>query len=177
MKSLCHRVFPLAMTMTLAAGCASDRVSGVPSPVAHLAAIAANAGTCKFSVKSVSDLREESGLGNIGRTRVGDEGFRNWFENGITAIPGYQADTAPLTLRIEVIKAYVQGLSTMKSANLVVRVYPIDKNMALPPRVYRGVDNSGNWANTESEIQAALDRAMNNLQLQIGADIDKLCKA
>jgi hypothetical protein len=176
MKRLCHRAFLLLASVTLAAGCGSERVAGVPSPVAHPAAITANVGTCRFSVKSVSDLREESGLGNLGRTRVGDEGFRSWFENGIAAIPGYQADTAPRTLRIEVIKAYVQGLSTMKSANLVVRVYAIDKNMALPPRVYRGVDNSGNFANTESEIQAALDRAMYNLRLQIGADIDKLCK-
>jgi hypothetical protein len=167
-----------AAACALAAGCAAERVAGVkPSTAQPARTPAAETGACRFTVTAIDDRREQASLGSVGHTRVDGEGFTAWFANGIAAIPGYAGDGAPIELRVEVLKAYVQSLATLKSANLVVRVQVAAAGA--PPRVktYRGVDGSTNWNSTENEIQAAFDAALANLKQQIGADLDGLCRA
>jgi hypothetical protein len=173
--------FSAVATVTLAcsllAGCAAERIAGMkPATPRAAAQTALQADGCRFTVKAIDDRREHASLGSLGRTQVGGEGFADWFASGIAAIPAYTSDEAPIALRIEVLKAYIQGLATLKSANLVVRVQ-VDVNGApFQSKTYRGVDGSINWANTESEIQAAFDSALAHLRLQMGTDLDGLCK-
>ncbi|WP_418124420.1 hypothetical protein [Variovorax sp. 160MFSha2.1] len=161
----------------LVAGCASERVTGLQRRTA-----AAQPGTsvpaCPFSLGAIDDRRDAQSLGQMGRTHIDGVGFDEWFRAGIASIPGYTRDAAAPTLRITVLKAYVHGLITLKSANLVVRVQlPPDGSSAATTKTYRGFDDSINWSTSESEIQQAFDAALDNLTAQIGADLKKRCRA
>jgi len=138
--------------------------------------VAAEVAACRFTVKLIEDRREQTGLGTVVRTSVDGEGFSGWFADGIHAIPGYAHDGAPIELRIEVLKAYIHSIATMKSANLVVRVQLAADGAPLQVKTYRGVDSSTNWSSSESEIQITFDNALNDLKLKMSADIDRLCK-
>ncbi|MDH6592765.1 hypothetical protein M2165_002654 [Variovorax sp. TBS-050B] len=162
--------------LLLASGCASDRVAGLRRPGAG-APQGATAATpaCAFSLGGIDDRRDAQSLGQMGRTHVDGAGFDEWLRNGIASMPGYTPDAAP-AIRITVLKAYVHGLLTLKSANLVVRVqFPPDAAGAAT-RTYRGFDDSMNWSSSESEIQQAFDAALHNLTVQIGADLNKRCR-
>ncbi|RQP25222.1 hypothetical protein [Piscinibacter terrae] len=159
-------------------GCAAERVSGLKAAAAAtVSGVQAAAPSCRFSVKAIDDKRDQADLGTVHTTRVGGEGFAQWFADGIAVMPGYSREAAPVELRIEVVKAYIQSLGTLKSANLVVKVQ-VAGNGAVPgSKVYRGVDGSVNWSSSESEIQAAFDAAMTSLRQQLAADQAGWCKA
>jgi hypothetical protein len=164
----------LAAVCALLAGCAADRVQGLRASTAPQAAPAA--GACPFTIVAIDDRREEKGLGRLYRTRVdGEESFPSWFADGLKATPGHAAQGAPVTLRVEVLRAYIHALSTMKSANLVVRVHMTTPDGALRSKLYRGVDGSTNWSNSESEVQAAFDNAMIHLRQQLQRDLALTC--
>ena len=109
-----------------------------------------------------------------GLTRDG-EGLVQWLADGITAMPGYSPEPAPATIRISFLKAYMQGLGTLKSANLVVRLQVTSGDLAPTNKNYRGVDRSLNWSNGEAEIQEGFERARIDLATQIAADLKKRC--
>ncbi len=178
MRRLHHFVGLIAAAAcVLATGCAADRVAGMKSlPSSAMQAVVVDAGDCRFSVRSIDDLRENTSLGVVGRTRVDGEEFTEWFAKGIAAIPGYTRDGAPTELRIEILKTYIHSLGTLKSANLVVRVKGVGGGASLLTKTYRGVDGSVNWSSSESEIQAAFDSALADLQLQMGSDLRGACK-
>ena len=166
----------VAATCALTQGCTPLRVTGVAAPAAQSTTrVAAETSGCQFSVKSIKDLRERKDLGNLGRTLVDNAGFDHWFETGMSSIPGYRSE-APVELQIEILKAYIQGLDTLKSANLVIRVQATKAGVEVMKKNYRGVDGSINWANTESEVQTAFDSALNDLKLKLGADLQGLCR-
>jgi hypothetical protein len=76
-----------------------------------------------------------------------------------------------------VLKAYVHGLVSLKSANLVVRVqFPANGTAAAMTKTYRGFDDSMNWSTSQGEIQEAFNTALDNLTAQIGTDLGKRCK-
>ncbi|MFO1340956.1 MAG: hypothetical protein U1F53_22505 [Burkholderiaceae bacterium] len=116
-------------------------------------------------------------MGQLVRTKVAGGGFMEWVAAGIAALPGYTSEPAPTEVDVAILKAYIQGISTMKSANMVVRVTIASSGKADRKLVYRGVDNTVNWNSTESEVQEAFDRAMSDLQRQMGADLAKSCQA
>ncbi|MDP9604444.1 UNVERIFIED_ORG: hypothetical protein J2W38_004242 [Variovorax paradoxus] len=161
----------------LVAGCASEKVTGLQRRTAA-AQPGAPAPACPFSLGGVDDRRDAQSLGQMGRTHIDGAGFDDWFRAGIASIPGYTRDAGAPTMRITVLKAYVYGLVTLKSANLVVRVQlPPDGSGEVITKTYRGFDDSMNWSTSESEIQQALDSALDNLTAQIGADLKKRCWA
>lgn len=161
-------------------GCASERVAGIQrragvAQQSHAGA-AASAPACAFTLNGIDDQRAIKGLGHMGITQIDGEGFSEWFAQGIASIPGYGRDAAAPAIRVAVLKAYVHGLGTMKSANLVVRVQFLSEGAAPAVHTYRGFDDTINWSTSEGEIQAALDRALVDLTAQIGADLKKRCK-
>jgi hypothetical protein len=121
-------------------------------------------------------LRETRDLGSFGPIRIDGTGFDTWFRNGIVSIPGYTGESAALTMRVQILKAYVQGLGTLKSANLIVRVQIASDRKTGEPRIIRGVDDSLRWTNADVEIQSALDRALATLTGQIGNDVARACE-
>ncbi|HSV36643.1 MAG TPA: hypothetical protein VLI46_13860 [Ramlibacter sp.] len=156
-------------------GCAADRVSGVPPAAAAAAPVMGAPSNCRFNIEAVEDLREGVDLGSMGRTRIGGEHFRGWFNDGILAIPGHSVQPAPIKIRIEVSKAYIQALHSLKSANIVVKVRLTSVQGTSTQKMYRGVNASLNWSSSESEVQAAFDGALADLRRQVGADLSALC--
>ncbi|MGY4827479.1 hypothetical protein ACVNIS_02755 [Sphaerotilaceae bacterium SBD11-9] len=159
-------------------GCAADRVNGLkaasPGPTKTAEVVS---GACPFSITSIVDLREEKGLGLVHLTRVDGDSFSTWFADGLRAIPGHAQQGAPATMQVEVLRAYIHSLSTMKSANLVLRVHLATSGASTSlTKVYRGVDRSLNWSSSESEIQAAFDGAMAHLQQQLAEDLALTCR-
>ena len=164
----------VALTAAVLSGCAADKVSGVRPAAASPAAAAAGAHACPFTVEAIDDKREAEDLGIMGRRRVGGENFASWFKSGVAAIPGHTAKPAPVKVHIEIVKAYIQGLDTLKSANLVVKMR-MDDAKGTTQKTYRGVDSSMNWWNSESEMQAAFDAALADLQRQLASDLAASC--
>ena len=172
-----RRAGGLVVACTLLAGCATERTISVKPPEEQkIATTSAVTSPCQFSVKTIIDSREQMSLGMMGLTHIDGAGFQRWFESGISTIPGYRHENAPIELRIEVLKAYIQGISTLKSANLVVRVHAIEKGNILLSKTYRSFDNSINWFNSESEIQTTFNNTLTDLKHQIHSDISILCK-
>lgn len=159
------------------AGCAADHVAGVPRSAPRNSSPAGTFATaCAFNLEAIEDRRETPELGHMGGTRVGGEGFARWFADAMATMPGYTRERTARTLKVIVLKAYIQGLATLKSAHLVVRVQSAQDGQSWNPRVYRGADASMNWANTEAEIQEAFARALADLTAQIAADLQASCK-
>lgn len=160
----------------LATGCASEKVVGLQRRTA-IVSQGSSAPACPFSLGGIDDQRDAQSLGQMGRTHVDGAGFDEWFRSGIASIPGYTRDAGAPAIRVTVLKAYVHGLVTLKSANLVVRVqFPPEGPAAATTKTYRGFDDSTNWSTSEGEIQQAFNTALDNLTAQIGADLKKRCK-
>ncbi|WP_439889787.1 hypothetical protein ACS7SF_10800 [Ralstonia sp. 25C] len=170
-----------AALVAILTGCAPGRVPGVPAPPlrtpASVVMSTADMRSCPFTIDRVDDHRDAAGLGHLGRTTVTDDGFMRWLADGLKGLPGQTADSiAARHVRVTVLKAYVYGLTTLKSAHLVVRVQ--DAVVSGEPawsKVYRGVDNSLNWANGEAEVQLAFHQALDDLKQQIAVDLSARC--
>ncbi|WP_151637771.1 YajG family lipoprotein [Noviherbaspirillum aerium] len=173
-----RRAFTTAMALACAtlAGCASDRVSGVSTTPREIPAKARQAITCPFHIAAIKDLRSSDDLGSVMRTQVDGRDFLRWFTEGLAAMPGHNRDSAPVSLRIEVNKAYIQGLAQLLSANILVKVYASGSGGIATEKMYRGVGSNANWWNSEAEIQAVFEAALHDLQRQIGTDIQELCR-
>ena len=157
------------------AGCAADRVTGIRAASPSAVSAEAAAPACRFAVKSIDDRRDQASLGTVGFTKVEGDDFSRWFADGIAAMPGYSREAAPIELRIEVLKAYIHSLGTLKSANIVVKVTVADGGAPPTTKMFRGVDGSTNWSSSESEIQVAFDRALVHLRQQMSAELAGLC--
>lgn len=129
---------------------------------------------CTFRIEVIEDRRDDKSLGRLARTRVDGEGFIDWFAHGMSSIPGHTDGAAARTLKVEVLKGYIQSIGVMKSANLVVRVVTTDPT-GQRVVMFRGVHNSTNWNSSENEVQAAFDLALADLQQQMGTDLQKHC--
>ncbi|QNK71176.1 hypothetical protein [Variovorax sp. PAMC26660] len=168
----------LAAPLLLVAGCASDKVTGLQRRAAMAAPQGPTASVCAFSLGGIDDQRDAQSLGQMGRTHIDGAGFDAWFRSGIASMPGYTGDAGAPAIRVTVLKAYVHGLASLKSANLVVRVqFPPDvQGAGATTKTYRGFNDSMNWSTSESEIQEAFNTALDSLTTQIGADLKKRCK-
>ena len=169
------RALALACAAALA-GCAADRITGVREAAALPAApAAAGAAGCPFAIEAVHDARGEVDLGMLGPTRVDGRHFVRWFTDGIAATSRATSGPAPVRVRIEIAKAYIHGLSSMKSANIVINARISGPDGGTMTRTYRGVDSSMNWSNSEGEIQEAFERALQDLFGQLAPDIARAC--
>lgn len=167
----CALAAPLFLT-----GCASDRVAGVQRRGASTAAQGHAPPGCAFSLGNIDDRRDAQTLGQMGRTNVDGAGFDEWLRSGIASIPGYTRDASAPAIRVTVLKAYIHGLYSLKSANLVVRVQFPSEGADETTKTYRGFDDSMNWSTSESEIQEAFNKALDGLIARIGTDLKKRCK-
>lgn len=158
-------------------------MAGVPAPGLRIPGTASEpiAQTCPFVIDGVDDRRDAADLGRLGPTRVTDEGFMRWLADGLKGVSGPASATGGAVarhVRVTVLKAYVYGLSTLKTAHLVVRVQePGINGEPQWSKIYRGVDNSVNWAFGEAEIQIAFHQALDDLKQQIAIDQKARCHA
>jgi hypothetical protein len=165
----------VAITVLLAGCAAAERVAGVPAAPAGVHVVAVQAAGCAFNIEGIEDVRENRDLGFVGFTQVGGERFGGWFREGVAAIPGHSVEPAALKMHVELTRAYIHSVASMKSANLIARVR-LSGGRTPMQRTYRGVDSSLNWSSSEREVQAAFEGAMADLRRQLAADIDGLCR-
>lgn len=100
-----------------------------------------------------------------------------WLADGLKSLSSHAVDGAAVRhVRVTVLKAYVYGLATLKSAHVVVRAEVSAANGEPGwTQIYRGVDNSLNWSNGEAEVQLAFHQALDDLKGQIAADFAAHC--
>ena len=139
----------------LLSACASERVQGVAAQPLPAPAPPETSGPCRFALHTLQDRRSQADLGLLVRTQVDGSGFVEWLEQGLRALPEHRAGDTSQTLRVEVLKAHIESLATLKSAHLVVRVESTLAGGRKTQRIYRGADNSVNWNNSQAEIQEA----------------------
>jgi len=80
-----------------------------------------------------------------------------------------------LELHVELLKAYIQARSSLKTANVVARVGYVNGQTLVESRVYRGAYDSTNWFNSDSEWRSTFSEAERDLLRQIAADLARLC--
>jgi len=169
----------LAAACVLIEGCVGQSVVGVKA--SRVRPISAEAGVhpCRFAITAIDDRRDDKTLGHPFGTTIRDDGFVDWLSSGLAAIPGHTPSDAhgdaPVSLRVEILKAYIQQNGSAKSANVVVRTYATVDGGPAQIMTYRGVDTSS-WNGMEVEIRRAFNRALADLQLKIGTDLGHACK-
>lgn len=170
----------LAAACALTAGCVGQSVVGVRTQPARPISTELGVQPCQFTITAIDDRRDDKSLGQLFGTTISGDEFVEWLSTGLTAIPGHvpadEPGDAPIGLRVEILKAYIQMNGSAKSANLVVRTYATVKGEAAPQvMTYRGVDTSP-WNGMEVEIRRAFNRALADLQLKLGTDLSRTCK-
>lgn len=96
-----------------------------------------------------------------------------WLRQGLSRYAGKGAAT--LTLHADLLLLYVQSQASSKSAQIAMHVRYQKDAQTLLDRTYRGRSTSMNWANGDSEIQEALDRALSDMLMHVEADLRLLC--
>ena len=169
----------LAAACTFIAGCVGQSVVGVRAQPVRSISTEAGVQLCRFTITAIDDRRDDKTLGHPFGTTISDDGFIDWLSSGLAAIPGHTPTDArgdaPVGLRVEILKAYIQMNGSAKSANLVVRTYATVDGEAPQVMTYRGVDTSP-WNGMEVEIRRAFNRALADLRLKIGTDLSRTCK-
>jgi hypothetical protein len=84
---------------------------------------------------------------------------------------------APLTLHVELVKAYIQTITTQKNSNVVLRVVFSRNGKEIGTQIARGRDGGANWANGEEEAQGSLNRALAAAVAELDYDIGAQCGA
>jgi hypothetical protein len=170
------RLVLIATAALVLCGCAADRVSGVPPRTPVASAPASAAAPCTFSIESLKDERADDGLGSLGRTKVSGDGFMPWLNDRLAQLPGHVDQHGDVAVRIDLLKAYVQAIYSLKSANIVVRVEVAKAGgPAVSSKTLRGVEGSTNWNSTESEVQAAFEGAWSDLRPQVEDQLRGAC--
>jgi hypothetical protein len=145
---------------------------------------AADGTNCVVHLTDVRDVRlNPDDLGMMGGRAVHTDNSIAWVQNALNALKQDSRLTfaagdsnAQLTLRIELVKAYIMTLTTQKSSNVVVRISYTRNGKDFDSQIVRGRDESGNWANGADEAQGSLNRALASAVSQLGNDIVARCK-
>jgi len=163
MASICF------ILMTSQSGANAEQPNGQSSDSAPEYAIY----PCKFSIPEIIDKRSNANE-QFEIKEVGD--LRNLVKTSFMSLPGYSQQPVPLTMNVEIIKAYVQPTGSLMSGNIVLRVSYQYGGAILKEKYYRGLDESMNWLNADSEREKAFNNAILDVLGKIGADVDGVCR-
>lgn len=132
---------------------------------------------CDFHLVSLEDRRSSTEtLGSIAGRVVHAEDFPAWLRSGFATVPGYApGPERGIGLRVELLKAYLQSISTAKTAAIVVRVAYPGAEAGERQVVYRGENTSTNWSSSDAETRAALDAALAEVLGKVRADLPAAC--
>jgi hypothetical protein len=134
--------------------------------------------TCDFHLANLEDRRPSTEtLGVLaGGVVVRSEDFPAWLRSGFATVPGYApGPERGIGLRVELLKAYLQSISTAKTAAIVVRVGYPGGEAGERKVIYRGENTSTNWSSSEAETRAALDAALAEVLGKVRADLSAAC--
>ncbi len=135
---------------------------------------------CRLTVAEVKDIRADPSMGGIGAHAASVPDPAAWVRDELKALSSnsaleiVSADAHPdLTMNVELVKAYVQSITTTKSATVVLRV--TFSGRSTESKVYRGVHNAANWASTTGEMQGALKLALDSAVQQVSTEAPVVC--
>ena len=179
----------LALTTSLLGACASKQMTlgnrFSPEPGATTGE-AAQSGACVMLLGAVTDERANPGeIANLYESNIRHENITDWLHSGLLSLKRQgirfetrEAGDAPPALPeldVALIKAYVQPLSTSKSANLVVRVRVVRNGEVASERLYRGRDTGMNWWGSQDEMETAFNLALRDLLSRLAPDLRSQC--
>jgi hypothetical protein len=143
------------------------------------------ASVCRLHVGPLQDRRTDSqSLGEIGGRPVRAVDVMGWVRSGLLSLDRDGAITlvepagkGDLDISADLLKSYVMSMPTSKVADIVLAVHFARDGEKTEDRIYRGSDQSMNWATGEGETQRALNRALADALTQIRADVLARCAA
>ena len=153
-------------------------------PVRRVRDNTAAAAPCRIRIGTIRDMRDDTqSLGMLGGRPISVSDSAAWLESGLKALADEQAirlagsDDAELTIRAELLKAYIMTLQMAKTSNVVATVHYDRPGAEDSPQMYRGHDTAVNWGNTADEAQGSLNRALTDLLTQVRTDLLTRCEA
>lgn len=182
-----------AVLLLLSAACAKDPIAlstqytppraWPAKPYRH----AKGGGDCHIHLGDVRDVRADAqAMGSLGLRQVHAADSAAWIRSGleslnrdyrITVVDKLAAGDPGIDLNVELVKSYIETITTVKSASVVLRVRYRRQGVALDEQYYRGVETGTNWANGIDETQSAFDSALAEILLAIDRDVITRCKA
>lgn len=146
------------------------------------------ANACVVYVRAIEDQRgDASSFGPSPNFQVFALHVPDWVRDAIASLdrPGRKitlaksadesAPTDALSVTVRIHKAYVEGMATSKSTQIVLSNQYESGGRVLGTSFYRGSDTSVNWANSPDEVEAGMNSAMNVALAAIGKDMDRYC--
>jgi hypothetical protein len=146
------------------------------------------AGSCRIHLADIRDLRSDpQSMGMLQNRPVRSADSISWLRSGFDAlsgdsrigfVDGAAADNTDVVLRVELINAYVMGItSETRAVSVVLRVRYERGGAMLDEQVYRGRHDALTWGTGESETQASFDTALAQLLGTVDRDIVARCGA
>lgn len=171
-----------AVSLAVLPGCANDWV-GIPPAAKRTvpASFATRTPQCAFALEGIEDRREYPDLwhaeagsaidGSSHAEAIRADGLVEWLTSSIKAIPGFAPGGTAAPIRLELLKATIDGIGPVVRTDLVVRVHTREGG-----RLYRGSDLVSPWSGfSERAAQAGVDRAMGSLLTQMADDSGSWC--
>lgn len=190
-----------AAAVMLVAGCATsavtlsdhyDRDAALPSAGPRSTggapiAAPAMAADCATTLGQISDKRlDPSMVGMVaGRVIKSPPSMKKWLQSAFGTLQCAAAcatsDDAkklpPLTLDVDLLKAWMSSINTDIATNLVFKVRFVRANVVLKENTYRGRDTSSNFTSAQDEIQQDFDVSMSHVLDQAHHDLTAVCAA
>jgi hypothetical protein len=189
-----------AAAVALVAGCATSAVtlsdhydredalrSAGPRSTGTPIAAPAMAADCATTLGQISDKRlDPSMVGMVaGRVIKSPPSMEKWLQSAFGTLQCAAACATsddgkkppPLTLEVDLLKAWMSSVNTDIATNLVFKVRFVRANVVLKENTYRGHDTSGNFASAQDEIQQDFDVSMSHVLDQVHRDLTALCAA
>ncbi len=132
---------------------------------------------CDVHLAEFVDSRQTKSLGRVGLTFV-DSDVTQWALNALDFYDISKKNIeAPVSLKVSLIKAYIQALPSTMSANVVfkVQIKPYGANAYAKHRYFRGAEVDVNWNSGEGEIELAMNKAMTMATKKLWSQINTFC--
>jgi len=144
-------------------------------------------GPCRVHLVDIHDLRlDPQALGSVGSRPVRATDAVAWLRSGfqslnrspyIRFVEGEEAGASDLSLRIELINAYVMSITHItRAASVVLRVRYDRPGSPSDDQVYRGTHDALNWVSGD-EARSSFSAALAEILGAVDRDVRARCSA
>jgi hypothetical protein len=150
-----------------------------------LPAAQAGSGACLVNVRAIEDKRDSaSSFGSSGNFEQFAKNVPDWVKTAVQSldVPGRKvvvadagAATDALNVTVRIHRAYVHGLATTRTSQIVLSGEYERAGKVLATQFYRGSDTSVNWSSSPDEVEGGMNAAMNLARAAMSRDFDRYC--
>lgn len=176
---------PLLFTGMILAGCAGRPPIVLPAqfePPHIKVAPAAPGPQCRLHIAEVHDARDDTHfMGQLGDRPVRATDSVAWVRSGLASLSRNSrivlegTDAPDVEARVDLIKGYVQGAASTKTANVVLVASLHSGREPDSRKTYRGGEEGPDWAASEEEALGILNLALADALRDIAADVLARC--